>query len=120
MEEGEVLEQPRNPIKISTKLYQSAHIPDVDNDLMEEDLGSLIADNVATNVVANVTPFKFLSSQLVQIRKMRLEVAKHLKNIRIEHIKLRNGSVQLAAHEACVKRLMEQHPDEEDDDDANE
>ena len=62
MEEGEVLEQSRHPIKISTKLYQSAHIPDVDNDLMEEDLGSLVADNVATNVVANVTPFKFLSS----------------------------------------------------------
>ena len=62
MEEWEVLEQPRNPIKISTKLYQGAHIPDVDNDLMEEDLGSLVADNVVTNVVANVTPFKFLFS----------------------------------------------------------
>ena len=39
-----------------------AHILDVDNELMEEDLGSLVADNVVTDVVANVTPFKFLSS----------------------------------------------------------
>ena len=51
---------------------------------MEEDLGSPIADNVATNVTANITPFKFLSSQLGQIRKRRFEVAKRLKNIRIK------------------------------------
>ena len=127
MEEWEVLEQPRHPIKISTKLYQGAHIPDVDATLMEEDPDSPVADNVATDAAANVTPFKFLSFQLVQIRKRRLEVAKRLKNIRIEHIQLRDESVQLAVHEACVKRLMEQHPDEEDsapaqsgDDDANE
>ena len=63
----------------------------------------------------------------MQIRKKRLDVAKRLKNIRIKHIQLRNESVQLATHEACVKRLMEQHPDEENsaqaqsaDDDANE
>ena len=121
------MEQPRHPIKISTKLYQGAHIPDVDNDLMEKDLDSSVANNVATNAAVNVTPFKFLSFQLVQIRKRRLEVAKHLKNIRIEHIRLRDESVQLVTHEACVKRLMEEHSDEEDpapaqssDDDANE
>ena len=50
----------------------------------------------------------------MQIRKRRLEVAKRLKNIRIECIQLKDESVQLAAHEACVKRLMENHPDEED------
>ena len=127
MEEGEVLEQPRHPIKISTKLYQGAHISDVDDNLMEEDPDSPVADTVATDAAANVTPFRFLSFQHVQIRKRRLEVAKRLKNIRIEHIQLRDESVQLAANEACVKRLMEQHPDEEDstpaqsgDDDANE
>ena len=114
MEEGEVLEQPRHLIKISTKLYQGAHIPDVDDNLMEENPDSPVANTVATDAVANVTPFKFLSFQLVQIRKRRLEVAKRLKSIRIEHIQLRDESVQLAAHEACVKRLMEQHPDEED------
>ena len=91
-----------------------AHILDVDNELMEEDLGSLVTDNVVTDVVANVTPFKFLSSQLVQIRKRRLDVVKRLKNIRIKHIQLRNESVQLAAHEASVKHLIEQHPDEKD------
>ena len=113
MEEGEVLEQPRHPIKISTKLYQGAHIPDVDDNLMEEEPDSPVADPVATDA-ANVTSFQFLSFQLVQIRKRRLEVAKRLKTIRLEHIQLRDESVQLAAHEACVKRLMEQHPDEED------
>ena len=87
MEEGEVLEQPRHPIKISTKLYQGAHIPDVDDNLMEEDPDSLVADTVATDVAANVTPFKFLSFQLVQIQKKRLEVAKKLKNIRAYSIK---------------------------------
>ena len=61
MEEGEVLEQPRHPIKISTKLYQGAHIPNVDTDLMEEDHDSPVVDNVTTDVAANVTPFKFLS-----------------------------------------------------------
>ena len=81
---------------------------------MEEDLDSPVVDTVATDVVANVTPFTFLSFQLVQIRKRRLEVAKHLKNIRIEHIRLRDESVQLVTHEACVKRLMEEHPNEED------
>ena len=127
MEEGEVLKKPQNPIKISTKLYQGAYIPNVDATLMKEDHDSLVVDNVATNAAANVTPFKFLSFQLVQIRKRRCEVVKRLKNIRIEHIQLRDESVQLAAHEACVKHLMEQHPDEEDsapaqsgDDDANE
>ena len=83
MEEEEVLEQPRHPIKISTKLYQGAHIPDVDANLMEEDPDSPIVDTVATDDAANVTPFKFLSFQLVQIRKRRLEVAKRLKNIMI-------------------------------------
>ena len=81
---------------------------------MEEDPDSPVADNVATDAAANVTPFKFLSFQLVQIRKRRLEVAKRLKNIRIKHIQLRDESVQLAAHEACVKRLIEQHLDEKD------
>ena len=60
MEEGKVLEQPRHPLKISTKLYQGAQIPNVDNDLMEEDSDSPVANNVATNAAANVTPFKFL------------------------------------------------------------
>ena len=82
--------------------------------MKEEDLGSLVADNVATDVAANVTPFNFFSFQLVQISKKRLEVAKRQKNIKIKHIELRNKNVQLAAHEACVKRFMEQHPDEED------
>ena len=114
MKKGEVMKQPWHPIKISTKLYQGAHIPNVDATLMEKDPDSLVADNVAIDATANVTPFKFLSFQLVQIRKRRLEVAKWLKNIRIKHIQLKDESVQLAAHEACVKRLMEQHPDEED------
>ena len=77
-------------------------------------IGSPVVDNIAIDVAANVTPFKFLSFQLVQIRKRRLEVTKHLENIKIEHIQLRDESVQLAKHEACVKCLMEQHPDEED------
>ena len=67
---------------------------------MEEDPDSPVVDNVAIDAAANVTPFNFLSFQLVQIRKRRLEVAKRLKNIRIEHIQLRDENVQLAAHEA--------------------
>ena len=43
---------------------------------MEEDPDSPVADTIATDAAANVTPFKFLSFQLVQIRKRRLEVAK--------------------------------------------
>ena len=81
---------------------------------MEEDPDSSVADNVATDAAANITPFKFLSFQLVQICKRRLEVAKRLKNIKIEHIQLRNESIQLVAHEACVKCFIKQHPDEED------
>ena len=50
---------------------------------MEEDPDSSVIDNVATDAAVNVTPFKFLSFQLVQIRKRRLEVAKRLKNIMI-------------------------------------
>ena len=73
-----------------------------------------VADNVAIDAAFNVTPFKFLSFQFVQIYKRRLEVAKRLKKIKIEHILLRNENVQLAAYKACVKRLMEQHPDEDD------
>ena len=65
---------------------------------MEEDPNSPVADNVTTDVAANVTHFKFLFFQLVQIRKRRLKVAKCLKNIRIEHIQLRDESVQLATH----------------------
>ena len=69
MEEGEVLEQPRHPIKISTKLYQGAHIPDVDATLMEEDLDSPVADNVAIEAAANVTPFKFVFSASADSQK---------------------------------------------------
>ena len=90
MEEREVLEQPWRPIKIFTKLYQGAHILDVDNEVLEKDLDFLVANDVATNASSNVTPFHFLSSQIVQIRKRRLEVVKHLKHIKIEHIQLKN------------------------------
>ena len=100
------MEQPQHPIKISTKLYQGAHIPDVDNEELEEDPGSPITKDVATDVTTvNVTPLNFLSSQLVQIRKKRLEIVKIMKKLRTEHI-------QLAAQEACVKRLINQHVDD--------
>ena len=82
--------------------------------MLEEDPSSPVADHVATDVVANVTPFIVLSSHLVKICKKRLEVVKRLKNIKIKHIQLRNENIQLAIHEANVKRLMEQHQDEED------
>ena len=31
----------------------------------------------------------------------------------IKHIRLKNEHTQLASHEACVKRLMAQHPKDE-------
>ena len=35
-----VLEEPRKPLNISTKVYTSSHVQDVDNDDVEEDLDS--------------------------------------------------------------------------------
>ena len=41
------LELPRKPLKISTKVYNGAHVQDVGNEKVENDSNSLIATNVA-------------------------------------------------------------------------
>ena len=47
LDKGEVLEEPRKPLKISIKVYTSSHVQDMDNDDVKEDPGSLISEDVA-------------------------------------------------------------------------
>ena len=74
------LELPRKPLKISTKVYTSAHVQDGGNEEVENDSDSPITDNVTTGFsVAPLNIMIVMASDLVQICKKRIKITKLLK-----------------------------------------
>ena len=77
------LELPRKPLKISTKVYNGAHVQDVGNEKVENDSNSLIATNVAPcSSAAPLNIMTVMAFELVQIRKRRTEITKLLKQLK--------------------------------------
>ena len=81
--ENDDLEMPQKFLKISTKVYTSAHVQDVGNEEVEIDFDVPVADPIATSsFAAPLSIMTVMYSELVRIRQRRTKIAKQIKQLK--------------------------------------